>query len=215
MSVGAPAGRPLPGVRLLQARRAATAPVRVWRRSLRVRTVVVTVLLSTIALVVVGGVLSVSISNGLYTERVNQVLAASARAATAAQKVLGTATAYDPTTLGVLQQNALEQVRTAATPTGFAWLTSPNQTGAVALPSTFSSSGVEAVISPELAHAVESTDTGQHYQAVVAALGPRPGRRPAWSSASRCRSAARGTSSISSSTSPTCSPPSTSCSARC
>ncbi len=168
MSSGATAGRALPGTRLRQARRVVAAPVHLWRRSLRVRTVAVTVLLSAIALVAVGGVVSASIAHGLYQARVDQVLTASARAGTAAQNVLGTATAYDPTTLGVLQDNAIQQVRTAATPDGFAWLSSPGQTGSVALPAyTSPSDSVQAVISPELRHAVQSAATGQHYQSVA------------------------------------------------
>jgi two-component system, OmpR family, sensor histidine kinase MtrB len=166
MSSGAPAGRRLPGTRLLQARHAASAPVRVWRRSLRVRTVAITVLLSTVALLVVGEVLSVSISRGLYEDRVDQVLGSSARAATAAQKVLGTATSYDPTTLGVLQESAIEQVKTASTPSGLAWQSSPGQTGSV-LPKVAIPGGVEAVISPDLKRAVEAAPTGQHWQAVA------------------------------------------------
>ncbi|MGN6744099.1 MAG: MtrAB system histidine kinase MtrB [Amnibacterium sp.] len=171
MSGGVP--QRLPGTRLIQARRAAAAPVRLWRRSLRVRTVVVTVLLSAIALVVVGGVLSVSIARGLYQDRVNQVLVASGRAASAAQQVLGTATAFDPTTLGVLQQNAIEQVRTASSPTGLAWLSSPGQAGSV-LPKYAIPGAVEAVISPQLKRTVESASTGQYWQA--AALPSGPGR---------------------------------------
>ena len=172
MSSGATAGRPLPGTRLLQARRAATAPVHLWRRSLRVRTVVVTVLLTAIALVSVGSVLSVSIARGLYQDRVSQVLASSARAASAAQRVLGTATAYDPTTLGVLQQSAVEQVRTTAAADGLAWLVSPGQSGSVALPAVTIPSGVEAVISQQLKRSVEAASTGQHYQPVALPSGP-------------------------------------------
>jgi two-component system sensor histidine kinase MtrB len=172
MPAGAQAGQRLPGTRLLQARRAATAPVHLWRRSLRVRTVAVTVLLSMIALLVVGEVLSVSISRGLYRDRVHQVLAFSARADTAAQKVLGTATAFDPFTLGVLQQNAIEQARTAAgTASGLAWQSSPGQSGSV-LPQAAIPGGVVAVISPDLKRAVESASTGQHWQAVALPSGP-------------------------------------------
>ncbi|HET6826273.1 MAG TPA: MtrAB system histidine kinase MtrB [Amnibacterium sp.] len=178
MSSGATAGRPLPGTRLLKARRAAAAPVHLWRRSLRVRTVVVTVLLSTIALIVVGEVLSVSISGGLYRDRVHQVLGFSARAETAAQKTLGTATSFDPTTLGGLQQNAIEQARTAAgAPSGLSWQSSPGQSGSV-LPEATIPGGVDAVISPELKQAVESAPTGQHWQPVALPSGPgrtRPG----------------------------------------
>jgi two-component system, OmpR family, sensor histidine kinase MtrB len=178
MSSGPTAGRPLPGTRLLKARRAAVAPVHLWRRSLRVRTVVVTVLLSTIALVVVGEVLSVSISGGLYRDRVHQVLGFSARAETAAQKTLGTATSFDPTTLGVLQQNAIEQARTAAgTLIGLSWQSSPGQSGSV-LPEATVPVGVDAVISPDLKQAVGAAPTGQHWQPVALPSGPgrtRPG----------------------------------------
>lgn len=178
MSSDGGARRPLPGARLPKTREGLAAPVRLWRRSLRVRTVAVTMLLSAIALVVVGEVLSVSISGGLYRDRVQQVLGFSARAATAAQQTLGTATSFDPTTLGGLQQNAIEQARTAAgTLSGLSWQSSPGQSGSV-LPEATIPGGVDAVISPDLKQAVEASPTGQHWQPVALPSGPgrtRPG----------------------------------------
>ena len=57
---------------LRQARRAASFIAGRWRRSLQFRTVVATLLLTSLALVAVGGFLSNQIANGLYKERFGQ-----------------------------------------------------------------------------------------------------------------------------------------------
>lgn len=72
------------------------------RRSLQVRTVAATVLLSTIALFALGGFLSFTLSDGLYQSRVNQVLEETERSVGTVQNTISAAALVDETSLQVL-----------------------------------------------------------------------------------------------------------------
>src|SRR3954452_9872086 len=65
--------------------------VRVWRRSLQVRTVTITLLLTGVAILVTGVYMSLSISNDLYQSRLDPSLRDSSRATTAAQNAMNAA----------------------------------------------------------------------------------------------------------------------------
>jgi len=69
--------------------------VRFWRRSLQFRTVLISLGLTTLAIISVGIYMSVSISNDLFSSRLTQVLNESQRAQAAAQRVLDTSEATD------------------------------------------------------------------------------------------------------------------------
>lgn len=72
-----------------QARRA----TRLWRTSLQVRVLVLTLIGGLAALAVLGGYLSVTVRDGLFSQRVDQVLAESARATGQAQETFDASTA--------------------------------------------------------------------------------------------------------------------------
>ncbi len=93
-SSGAP-GRPARVRRLLTVRAAARLRrlLRGWRGSLQARVITWTLAAGLVALVVLGGYLSVSVRDGLFTARVNQVLGESARSAAQAQKTFDASTA--------------------------------------------------------------------------------------------------------------------------
>lgn len=117
---GAAVRAPVPvGLHLLQVRRAAAAPfvgsVRLWRRSLQLRTVTFSVLLSTLALVVVGTYMSYSIGQGLFQDRLGQVLKESAGTNTTTQGVFDSATSTDPSALRTLSYTAVERATSTAT----------------------------------------------------------------------------------------------------
>lgn len=94
LSPGAP-GRPTRVRRLLAVRSAARLRrlVRGWRGSLQARVITWTLAAGLVALVVLGGYLSISVRDGLFTARVDQVLAESARSAGQAQKTFDASTA--------------------------------------------------------------------------------------------------------------------------
>jgi two-component system sensor histidine kinase MtrB len=64
---------------------------RLWRSSLRIRTVAITVALSAIAITVIGAYISTSVSSNLFDQRLKQVTAEASKATTSAQKVFSQA----------------------------------------------------------------------------------------------------------------------------
>ena len=166
MDAGQPAARTPPGFRLLQFRRAVASPVHLWRRSLRVRTVAVTVLLSAIALLAVGTVVSFSIARGLFNDRLGQVLAESQRATAAAQSELETATSTDPASLSTLRFAAIDRIQSTASPAGIAIYRGQTKTGGVALPAYTNPAWVSGVLSVPLQDAVDQQTTGPHWQSI-------------------------------------------------
>jgi len=60
---------------------------RLWSRSLRLRTVAITVALSAIAVTVIGAYISTSVRTNLFESRKDQVVIEAGRAATSAQEV--------------------------------------------------------------------------------------------------------------------------------
>ena len=76
------------------------------RRSLTARTVLVTVLLTTLAVIAIGGFLSYSLANSFYQNRLSQVLSETERAVSSVQTTVAAASLNDETAL----QNLLNSV---------------------------------------------------------------------------------------------------------
>ncbi|GAA4752751.1 MtrAB system histidine kinase MtrB [Amnibacterium soli] len=147
-----------------QARRAVFAPARLLRRSLRVRTVAITLVLATVAIFAVGTVVSYTIAQGLFGNRLEQVLAESARATSAAQNVaVGYAT--DSTSLQNARFAALDSVQTAARPYGLYWARSDSSAGAAQIGDVELPENVKNLVSTQLRRALEK-DGLQHWQSV-------------------------------------------------
>ncbi|GAA2174215.1 MtrAB system histidine kinase MtrB [Agrococcus versicolor] len=92
------------GVRALPARLAAA-----WRRSLQLRIVATSVLLSLLAMAVVGGYMSISIGASIFEQRRDEALLESVRATEAAQQVFTDAAGSSTTgELAQLQESALQ-----------------------------------------------------------------------------------------------------------
>ncbi len=152
---------------LLRTRRTVGAPVRLWRRSLRVRTVLTTLLLSSIALAAVGTVVSFTIGRGLFEDRKQQVLAESSRAIVAAQDLAETGTAN--TNLGSLQATqraAIVRIRTAARPDGLWWTRSGGSGGAPVGDVFVPDVNVQTLVSRSLRRSLETDLPRQHWQSV-------------------------------------------------
>jgi two-component system sensor histidine kinase MtrB len=73
---------------------------RLWRSSLQLRTVAITVILSAFAVMIIGAYMSVTVANNLFDSRRHQLLAAAADAASNAQSIF-TATSEQGATLNV------------------------------------------------------------------------------------------------------------------
>ncbi|GAA2749518.1 MtrAB system histidine kinase MtrB [Amnibacterium kyonggiense] len=145
-----------------RARRALVAPVRLWRRSLRVRTVAITLLLSSVALLAVGTVVSYTIAQGLFQDRLQQVESLSLQAHDAAQAVTSGGSADLP---DAVQLQAINTVKQVANPTGYYWL---NDTvpGRPTVLTAESPAGIQNVVSSQLQASLKN-GSGQHWQSVA------------------------------------------------
>ncbi len=147
-------------------RRLLRIPVRLWRRSMRVRTLAITLALSSVALAAVGSAVSYTIAHGLFEDRLDQVLAESARATAAAQKVANEAATDDPTALDTARNTAIDGILSAARPDGFVWTRAPGDAGGVALQTVYypRSAEVGRLISTDLSRSLTGDAAVQHWQ---------------------------------------------------
>src|ERR1700712_59561 len=160
-----------------RARRAVFAPARLLRRSLRVRTVAITLVLASIAMLAVGTVISYTIAQGLFADRKTQVLAESARATSAAQGIADDVALDDLTSLKNARLAAIDSVQTAARPYGLYWSRSEDQVGGTQIGDLELPQDVKNLVSPQLRRALEK-DGVQHWQSVSIPIGKgqtRPG----------------------------------------
>jgi two-component system sensor histidine kinase MtrB len=151
--------------------------VRFWRRSLQFRTVLISMGLTTLAIIVVGLYMSVSISNDLFSSRLTQVLNESQRAQAAAQRVLDTSEATDRIGAQSVMNAARTAIRDATSSPYIAVFRVPGQDASVLAPQDFSSPELTGdVISATLRGDVQADSTGQYWQSV--ALNSAGGRVP-------------------------------------
>jgi two-component system sensor histidine kinase MtrB len=132
-----------------------------WRRSLQFRTIVITVALSTVALLATGAFVSTSISNDLFNSRLDQVLIESERASTAAQKIFDSSDITGQAASMSLQ-NSVQAAISASTSSRLVALYVTPETGSgsnTAIP--FAAPRLVDVISPELRQRVSSGDDDQ------------------------------------------------------
>jgi two-component system sensor histidine kinase MtrB len=153
-----------------RARRAVLAPARMLRRSLRARTVAITLVLASIAIIAVGTAVSYTIGQGLFDNRRVQVLAESARATSAAQNAT-VGYASDTTSLTNARFAAIDSVQTAARPYGFYWARSEADSSDGAEISDLERPlNVKNLVSAQLRRALEK-DGLQHWQSVAIPVG--------------------------------------------
>jgi two-component system sensor histidine kinase MtrB len=138
-----------------------------WRTSLQFRTVAVTVLLSTVAVVIIGAYMSVSIGGNLFSSRSDQVSKESSRATVLAQEIFDTALASDdstPVDLETLSTDAQNKILASTTSPGstdIAILRKPGQQTSLIMQQSRSTDFPD-VISAGLRAAVER-NTGHVY----------------------------------------------------
>ena len=139
-----------------------------FRKSLQFRAAFSTVVLSGVALAIVGAFLSYSIGNGLYATRLEQVLVESERASVAVQNTFSAATVADEIALQSLMNSIIPDLEsnTASDSRKVALLRSPDQSGTVYLQSPISSSLQTEVIPDELRLEVRGAADRLSYQSV-------------------------------------------------
>ena len=143
-----------------------------WRSSLQVRTVAITVVLSSIAVFIIGGYMSFSVGTNLFDARRDQLISTSENATLAGQRIFDEAAEQlGAEDLELTMQAAADAIAsTASTTEGtqFAILRSSNETGQ-GNPQDITSRDLEvdAVISDELRASVEdSAEKRTHWQSV-------------------------------------------------
>ncbi|MGX5680741.1 MtrAB system histidine kinase MtrB [Schumannella luteola] len=144
-----------------------------WRSSLQVRTVAITVVLSAIAVFIIGGYMSVSVGTNLFDARRTELEATSANATLTGQRFFDESVEQVGTDdLDVLIYDAARDIAAAAsTPTGtqYAILRTPGQPGSPT-PQDIASRGLDAgttLISPELRAAVQNeSEPRTHSQSI-------------------------------------------------
>jgi two-component system sensor histidine kinase MtrB len=139
-----------------------------FRKSLQFRAAFSTVVLSGVALAIVGAFLSYSIGNGLYATRLEQVLVESERATVAVQNTFSAATVSDEIALQSLMNSIIPDLEsnTASDSRQVALLRSPDQTGTIFLQSPISSNLQTDVIPDALRQEVRSATDRLSYQSV-------------------------------------------------
>jgi len=157
------------------------APFRLWRGSLLTRTVTITVVLSGLGVTVIGGYMSLTIADSLFSNRENQILNETARAAIAAQSLFDNsvtpAGTIDVETANTTAQTAIRSAQSSPGGSGFAMLRTPGQITAQTMTST-STAGLDvSVVSTELRSIAVGEPDKIHYQSVALKVGEdvRPG----------------------------------------
>ena len=165
--------------------RAVMAPIRAWRLSLLARTVAITVTLSGLAVTVIGGYMSLTIADSLFTGRSDQILSETARAASTAQSLFDNsvtpAGTIDIETANTSAQTAIRSAQSSPGGSGFAILRTPGQITAQTMTST-SSAGLDlSVVTTELRSTLVADPDQIHYQSVL--LDVQGEQRPGFVSA--------------------------------
>lgn len=157
------------------------APFRLWRSSLLTRTVAITVTLSGLAVTVIGGYMSLTIADSLFSGRVNQILSETARATSTAQALFDNsvtaAGVIDVETANTAAQTAIRSAQSSPGGSGFAILRTPGQITPQTMTST-STAGLDiSVVSAPLRSTVVTDPERIHYQSVSLTVdgAARPG----------------------------------------
>ncbi len=154
---------------------------RLWRTSLQLRTVAITVILSGLAVTVIAGYMSLSIGNNLFESRRDQVQRESARATALAQGIFDSAIATDqnnPIELDTLSSDVQGKILGSTAGAGgvdIAILRMPGQHTVGIMQSTTSANFPTRIISQQMRDAV-AQNTGRLYvQSVALQSGSAPG----------------------------------------
>jgi two-component system sensor histidine kinase MtrB len=140
---------------------------RQWRRSLQLRTVIISMALSGVAIILVGVYMSFSISNDLFDSRLNQVLGESQRAQISAQRIFDSSDATDRTAVQSVMNAARTAIRDSSSSGLIAVYRVPGQDASAVSPQDFTSPELSSgVISPALRESVEAGEGAQFWQSV-------------------------------------------------
>lgn len=157
----------LPRFRVSQWRELPSWLARVWRRSLPLRTITVTVVLTGVAILLTGIYTSLSISHDLYQSRLSDALRDSSRATTVAQSTLNASDVSSGDAGKNLLDAALQAVQETTSSRLIAAYRVPGQSSAIVAPPDRGSPALNQAITSELRSAVQRGGGKQYYQSVA------------------------------------------------
>ncbi|HEY0247568.1 MAG TPA: MtrAB system histidine kinase MtrB [Gryllotalpicola sp.] len=143
------------------------AIARLWGASLQFRTVLLTILLSGVAIVITGLVVSYSVGNDLYQSRLDQALRDAGRAQQQVQSVLDATDASDPATVLGLGQAVKFAVQGASSSRMMAFSRAPGQAADPQAPTDYTAGMSPGLVTPELAARVAKTPDTLFSQSVA------------------------------------------------
>jgi two-component system sensor histidine kinase MtrB len=140
---------------------------RLWRQSLQFRTVLISLGLSSVAILLTGIYLSTSVSNNLFQARLEQVLGDSARAVASAQQLVDASDATDRAAVLGVMNSARNAMSTGSDSRQVAGFRVPGQEPSAVAPLDFVPSSLRSgVITPELRESVREHPDEQFWQSV-------------------------------------------------
>lgn len=147
--------------------------VSLWHSSLRLRVVSVTVAVGVIVLFALGAVLSGQVRDGLFDERVEQILADAALRADSAQRRFDASTANATQEVQQLANDTVRSLQeTAGGTAAVVLLRSEHSTGPINIVPTATDSTLREAISPELRQRVQDQQF-QQWQSIAMPGGPQ------------------------------------------
>lgn len=136
-----------------------------WRGSIQVRTVIITVASTLIAITAFGAIAALSISQDLFTSRLDQVLSVSNRAMAEAQASLSSSAATDTASIQELMNKVLSDIEGTTTSQKVALLRSPR--ASIGYTQDITSGGLSVSDIPlELRKSVQGNTAGLWWQSV-------------------------------------------------
>ncbi|WP_240665973.1 MtrAB system histidine kinase MtrB [Agromyces sp. LHK192] len=160
--VGAAGGGIGPRIRSIAARVAAT-----WRRSLQIRTVLLTIVLSGLAILIIGVYITFSIASNLFQSELDRALTASDAAAAAAQNVLNSSDAADRAAMELVMDQVFQTAETVSGSSAIALFRAPDQASSSNAPQDQLSPLLAGLVTPELRESVQQHPGEQYWQSVT------------------------------------------------
>lgn len=137
-----------------------------WRRSLQFRTVLITLGLSSLAILVIGFTISFTVASNLFQDQVDRVEGATATATLAAQRILEASDAADRASVQAVTNSALQTAAGVSGSDDIALFRTPGTAPTAIAPPDFLSPDLGGRISADLRERVQANPEGQYWQSV-------------------------------------------------